>query len=209
MRKANPTLSALVLAAALIFGACGKKDSPASGKAKCNKVKQGQSYDQVKKIFGRTEDSRRGSYLLHVHTWKFGKARCEVPFSGKAVSSAAKWHTKPAAAPPKSPPIKVDCEALNSRQEKCIDALVKLEMERSAVKEHLRKVIEEGFRNAISGPHVLSTCRREFERHRLSSYAKNKAKKIIKCLKLTDCTAYAKCYLDSFRPRKKGQPRPK
>lgn len=126
-RRKLALLAATASASALclLASGCASKRSTRGGEARCKTVKQGQPYAEVKAAFGRVEDERRGSDLLHVYTWRFGKARCEVRFSGVAVSRDAQWLTGPRRPGPRRHHASVDCAALVTRQQACLDALVR------------------------------------------------------------------------------------
>lgn len=174
----------------------------------------GQRYDAVKKIFGRGEDSRRGSQLLHVHTWKFGMARCEVRFSGVAVTGKARWLTGSGRVAPKPRPRGVDCEVLVKRQEKCVGELAQrgvaetmksirerikklppaVQQKRLAAAEQTEKQLRKIMRQQLVGSSALATCKRSNKWVGLSPGAKREAEGMRNCLKQADCAGFATCY---------------
>jgi len=204
----------LAFAVAVGLGGCGWKSKRAGGEARCKKVKQGLRYNAVKKIFGRTEDSRRGSQLLHVHTWKLGKGRCEVWFSGVAVSRDALWRAGSGGVARTQQPGRLDCGVLISRQKTCVDALAEhgaaetvksirerlktlppaVQKQRLAAVEQTRKQIGQLMRQQLTGPSAQAMCERSYGRARLGPAAQAEVKTLLKCLGQPDCAGYARCY---------------
>ncbi len=211
----------------VVFGVAGcNKLAKGSGKAKCAQVKKGQRYSAVKKIFGRTENGRRGSNLAHVRIWKFSDGRCVVPFSGIGVRREPRWISGSSPAPKKPGPGRLDCEALVKKQKACVDALVKqgsarslknvrariaklpesVRLRRIAAVEQTRAQLARIMRQQFVGPNVLTTCKRSRGWASKSRDAARSEYRLRACLTLKDCDAYARCYWNIMGANRVGGP---